>query len=270
MKISLLCLVLFAPAAFAQWIVNDPVNTAVNTAIQSGQLANHAEVLARWAENLEKLNQQLRQLQAQLEEQRHIREVLGDPAAAGERLALGNLGTTDLGRSYGETTAALRSLSRAVESLKNTAQGIFAELDDRTVLNQPFTRQTTLYRRYAAVEQHAENLDTVFAQTATRRDALQRDLADTLQQLKTAPTQAEVDKLHAKIAVLNSQLTTLDAQRRDASAQLQAQQILNENQAAKERQDLLEKQIAEEQQTFASVCAWQQSVKLTPTTYTRP
>ena len=65
-------------------------------------------------------------MQAQLEEQRHIREVLGDPAAAGERLVLGHLGTTDLGRSYGETTAALRSLSRAVDSLKNTAQGIFA------------------------------------------------------------------------------------------------------------------------------------------------
>ena len=270
MKKILFALVLFAPAAFAQWIVNDPVNTAVNTAIQSGQLANHAEVLARWAENLEKLNQQLRQLQAQLEEQRHIRQVLGDPAAAGERLALDNLGQTDLGRSFGETTAALRTLAHAADSLKNTAQGIFAELDDRTVLNQPFTRQSALYRRYTAVEQHAENLDTVFAQTATRRDALQRDIADTLRQLKAAPTQAEVDKLHAKIAVLNGQLATIDGQRRDASAQLQAQQILNENQAAKERQDLLEKQIAEEQQTFVSVGTWQQGVKLTPTTYSRP
>ena len=269
MKKSLLYL-LFASAAFAQWIVNDPINTTVNMAIQSGQLANHAEVLARWAENLERLNQQLQQLQAQLEEQRHLRQVVGDPAAAGDRLDIGHLGQTDLSRNYGETTAALRALARAVDSLRNTAQGIFAELDDRTVLNQPFARQTAPYRRYAAVEQHAENLDTVFTQTATRRDALQRDLADTLQQLKAAPTQAEVDKLQAKIAVLNGQLAALEAQRNDAAAQLQAQQILNENQAAKERQDLLEKQIAEEQQTFASVGAWQQSMKLTPTTYTSP
>ena len=62
----------------------------------------------------------------------------------------------------------------------------------------------------------------------------------------------------------------VDAQRRDEGDKLRAQQILNENQAAKERQDFLEKQIAEEQQTLAVVGAWQQSVKVTPTTYTRP
>jgi len=32
----------------------------------------------------------------------------------------------------------------------------------------------------------------------------------------------------------------------------------------------LEKQIAEERQTLAIVGAWQQSVKVTPTSYTRP
>jgi len=110
----------------------------------------------------------------------------------------------------------------------------------------------------------------VFTQTAPRLADLQRDLADTLQQLKGAPTQAEVDKLHAKIAVLNGQIAAVEAQRHDAASQLQAQQILNENQAAKERQDLLEKQIAEEQQAFAAVGAWQQSLKLTPTRYTQP
>jgi hypothetical protein len=269
MKKALLPLLL-APSAFAQWVVHDPVNTAVNTAIQSGQLANHAEVLTRWAENLAKLNQQLEQLQAQLAEQRHLRQILGDPAAAGDRLVTDHLGSADLGRNYGETTAALRALAGAVDSLKNTAQGIFTALDDRTVLNQPFTRQSAVYRRYAAVEQHAGNLDTVFAQTDARRATLLRDLADTLQQLKAAPTQADVDKLHAQIGVLNGQLAALAAQRRDAAEQLQAQQILNENQAAKERQDLLEKQIAEEQQTLSAVNAWQQGVKLTPTSYSPP
>jgi hypothetical protein len=256
------------PAVFAQWTVFDPANHVVNLAIQAGQQANHIEVLRQWAADLDKLNEQLRQLQAQLTETRTIRDRIGDPVAAGDKVNLAEL--NDSGRSFGDTVAALRALANSAESLLNTAHGVFLALDDRTVLNQPFARQTAPYRRYAAVEQHAENLDTVFAQTATRRDALQRDLADTLQQLKAAPTQAEVYKLQAKIAVLNGQLAALEAQRSDAAAQLQAQQILNENQAAKERQDLLEKQIAEEQQTFASVGAWQQSMKLTPTTYTSP
>jgi hypothetical protein len=50
----------------AQWIVNDPVNTAVNAAVQAGQAANHLEVMRRWAEQLEQLNRQLRQLEEQL------------------------------------------------------------------------------------------------------------------------------------------------------------------------------------------------------------
>ena len=58
--------------------------------------------------------------------------------------------------------------------------------------------------------------------------------------------------------------------RRDEADKLQTQQILNENQAAKERQDFLERQLAEERQTLAIVGAWQQSVKVTPTSYTRP
>jgi hypothetical protein len=58
--------------------------------------------------------------------------------------------------------------------------------------------------------------------------------------------------------------------RRDEADKLAAQQIQNENQAAKERQDLLEKQIAEERQTLTAVNAWQQSIRLTPTSYALP
>jgi hypothetical protein len=269
MKQVVLLLFLAAPLS-AQWIVNDPVNTAVNSAIQADQAANQVEILRQWAADLEKLNQQLEQMRAQLDVQQRIRQIMGDPAAAGDQVGVDGLGAEDLTRTFGETADALRDLARAVVSLKYTAQGIYEELGDTTVLNQPFTRQPAPYQRYAVVEQHADNLATVFAQTAGRLADLQRDLADTLRQLKAAPTQAEVDKQHAKISVLVGQIAAVETQRRDAALQLQAQQILNENQAAKERQDLLEKQIAEEGQTFASVGAWQESLKLTPTTYTQP
>ena len=57
---------------------------------------------------------------------------------------------------------------------------------------------------------------------------------------------------------------------RDIADKLRAQQILNENQATKERHDFLEKQIAEERQSLDAVNAWQQSIRLTPTSYARP
>jgi len=269
MKKLALIFCLAAPLC-AQWTVYDPANHAVNLAIQADHHASHLEILRQWTAQLDQLSRQLEQMRAQLDVQQRIRQILGDPAAAGDRVGLDGLGAEDFSRTFGETADALRGLARAVVSLKHTAQGIYEELGDTTVLNRPFTRQPAPYQRYAVVEKHADNLATVFAQTADRLVALQRDLADTLRQLKAAPTQAEVDKHHAKISVLVGQIAAVEAQRNDVFAQLQTQQILNENQAAKERQDLLEKQIAEEGQTFTAVAAWQESLKLTPTTYTRP
>ena len=269
MKRLILFLTLAAPLC-AQWIVNDPINTVINTTIQTGQVANHIEILRQWAQQLENLNQQLRQLQSQLAVQQRIRDVMGDPTAAGGGMVLRDLGASDLARTYGETLAAVRRLTNAIDSLRRTSDGIYQSLDDRTVLGRDFTRQEPLYLRYAAVERQADNLATVQAATDSRSASLQAEIAATLEQLRRAGTQAEVDKLTAKLAALNGQLAHVDAQRRDEADKLHAQQILNDNQAAKERQDFLERQLAEENQTLGVVNAWQQSVQLTPTVYTRP
>lgn len=268
MKLLTLFVLLAAPLC-AQWVVTDPGNMAINSAVQAGQAANHVEILRQWAEQLERLNRQLRQLEAQLAVQQRIRDVMGDPNAAGLGVVLRDLGAADLARTYGETLAATRRLANAVDSLRRTSDGIYRQLDDRTVLGREFLRQDSLYLRYAAVERQADNLATVQTQTDERAAGLQADIAATLDQLRGAGTQAEVDKLNGKLAVLNGQLARVDAQRRDEAEKLRAQQILNENQAAKERQDFLEKQLAEERQTLGVVGAWQEGMRLTPTDYTR-
>jgi len=269
MKQLILFLFIAAPAC-AQWIVSDPANTAVNSAVQAGQAANHVAVMREWAEQAERLNRQLRQLEEQLSVQQRIRDVIGDPTSAGVGMVLRDLGATDLARSYGETLAAARQLANALDSLRRTSEGIYRQLDDRTVMGWEFTRREVLYRRYAAVERQADNLAVVMAETDTRAAALQADLAGTLEQLRSAQTQAEVDKLNAKVSALNGQLAQLASQRRDEADKLRAQQILNENQAAKERQDLLERQLAEERQSLAVMGSWQEGMNLTATDYSRP
>lgn len=265
----LLLFLISISSAFGQWVVFDPANHLVNLGIEAAQHANHLEVLRQWAQQLERLNQQIRQLEQQLAEQRRIRQVLGDPTAAGVRVVLDNLGIEDLARQYGQNLEALQRLANAISSLRRTANGIYRELDDKTVLQQPFIRQAVAYRRYAAVDAQADQVGQVYDQTQARTERLQRDLAATLTALKAATTQAEVDKLNGQIAAINGQLAVLATQRRDEADKLLALQIQNENQAAKERQDLLEKQIAEERQSLGAVDAWQQSVRLTPDSYSR-
>jgi TolA-binding protein len=259
-----------ATSASAQFIVHDPVNTAVNAAVQAGQAANHVEILREWAAQLEQLDRQLRQLEDQLAVQRRIRATLGDPAAAGATMTLSQLGNADLARSYGETLAAVRRLADAADSLRRTADGIFRPLEDRTVFGRDFARTNAPYRRYAAVEHQADAVADVQSETSTRGSVLQAELAATLEQLRRAGTQAEVDKLQGKIAALNGQLLHIDNVRRDEADKLRVARILNENQAEKEKQDFLEKQLVEEQQTLEAVGVWQASLKLTATDYTRP
>ena len=268
-RFALLVPLLLAPLS-AQWAVFDPTNYAVNTLIQTGQAANQVEILRQWAAQLEQLNRQLRELEEQLAVQRRIRDVLGDPTAAGGQVVVQGLGADDLAHSTGETLQAVRRVTDAAASLRRTAEGLYGPLDDRTALGRDFVRQASTYRRYAAVERQAENAERVADETAGKTALLQTDLARTLVALRGASTQAEVDKLSVTVAALHGQLAVLAAQRRDEADKLSAQQIQNENQAAKERQDLLEKQMAEERQTLTAVNAWQQSLPLTPTRYTRP
>ncbi|MCB1103394.1 MAG: hypothetical protein H7A44_08530 [Opitutaceae bacterium] len=254
----------------AQWIVNDPVNTSVNLGIQSAQAANHLEVLKKWGEQLTALQNQIRQLEEQLAEQRRIREVLGNPTLAGGQLILDRLGPEQLAREYGETLREIRKLANSVSSLQRSAEGIYPKLDDHTVLGQSFERQTTPYRRYAAVERQAEQAAEIYDTTLRQQAELQTDLAGILDRLKSAGTQAEVDKLAVNANAINGQLYHLVNARRDQTEALRMQQIENENQRAKEQTDRLEKQIAEEQQSQALVNAWQQSVQLGADHYSRP
>lgn len=259
-----------AVSGFGQWVVNDPANTAVNTAIKGNQIAQHAEVMRQWAEELEKLNRQIRQVEDLLAVQRTIRDVMGDPARAGDRVLRRSLGGTEFGKTYGETMDAARRLAEAVDSLRRTAGGIYRALDDRTALGAPFERKASDYRRHAVVDRQADTLEKVLVATDAELADVQADLAAAVRDLHDAPTQAESDKLAATVAALNGRLAALAARRNEEMNKLLAAQLRNENQAEMERRDLWEKQAVEERQSLAIANAWQQSLRITPTPYTRP
>lgn len=259
-----------AATSLAQWTVHDPLNTAVNAGIQTVQKANHVETLHQWASQLEKLNRQIRQFENLLVEQRRIRQVIGDPSLAGVQMVLDKLGPEDFARTYGETWRAIRRINNASQSLQRTAGGIFREIDDLTVLNQRFERHPSIYRPFAAIDAHVENLDHIWIDTSKRQVELQSALSDSLAELRRASTQAQVDQLNLKVAVLNGQLTSIESERRRGLDQLSAQYIENQNQAEKERQDLLEKQIHDESQTRDVINTWQRSLRIGPDVYTQP
>jgi hypothetical protein len=119
---------------------------------------NHIEILRQWAAQLEQLNRQLRELERSSPVQQRIRDVMGNPTAAGAGYArCATLDATDLARTYGDTLAATRRLANAVESLRRTSDGIYRPARrPHGASAADFVRQEPLYRRYAAVERQAD------------------------------------------------------------------------------------------------------------------
>ncbi|HTQ30428.1 MAG TPA: hypothetical protein VMI53_04405 [Opitutaceae bacterium] len=209
-----------------------PVFDAANIAQQ--QVA-HAEEIAKWVESIAQLKTQIDQLNQAISLQSDIRRWAGDPKAAAENVALDALGAQDLVRSFGQTRNAIISLTDSLASLGNTGQGTYRPITDPGLDGQPVQFDPLIFRRFSVLDAQEQNYQQVVDDTTAREQDLQADLAQTLVELKNAPTDAEVRKQSAKINAINGQLASLSATRRDQADQVVAQKIANDARSDEER-----------------------------------
>jgi hypothetical protein len=226
MKTLLLLFLATAGIAHAQIPVTDIANLANNSAL-------HAENLAKWMESIAQLKTQIDQLHQQIDLQTDLRRWAGDPAAA--KVRLDGLGTTDLVRDYGRTKAAINSSVNSLASLQNTGGGNYRALPATDVDGHDLQRDALTFRRYATLDATQANADETRTATEAREKELQGQVADTLEQLESAPTQAEAQKLHAKLTALNGQLAQVDSVRRREVDAVALQKIANDARIEEER-----------------------------------
>ena len=193
------------------------------------------ENIAKWTDSIAKLRTQIDQLKQQISIQNDIRQWAGDPKAAGTRLGLDLLGANDLVREFGQARATIVSTANSLSSLDNTVQGIYRPIRGADIDGQVLDHDPLIYRRYAVLDGQQENFQLVVEDSKERERELQEELAATLEDVKSASTDAEVRKYSAKIEALNGQLATLAAQRRDQADQVVAQKIANDARLEQER-----------------------------------
>lgn len=228
MKACLYTVLLLATAglACAQIPVTDVANLANNTAL-------HAENLAKWVESIAQLRTQIDQLHQQIDLQTDLRRWAGDPAGA--KLTLDGLSATDLVRDYARTKDAITASVNSLDSLQNTGRGTYRAIPATDLDGHDFQRDPLTYRRYATLDATQVNADDARTATEAREKELQGEVADTLEQLKAAPTQAEAQKLGAKLTALNGQLAQVDAARRREVDAVELQKIANDARLEEER-----------------------------------
>lgn len=196
---------------------------------------SHVQDIAKWVESIAQLKQQITQLDQQIKLQTDIRQWVGDPKAAGTALLIDSLGAQDLVRDYGQTEAAIRSVTKSLDSLGNTGTGDYRAIANADIDGNPMNRDELTYRRYSVLDATQANTDEVTSDTNTREQELQQDVADTLESLKSAETDAETQKLAAKLTALNGQLAQVEATRKREVDAVTLQKIANDARLEEER-----------------------------------
>jgi hypothetical protein len=208
--------------------VTDVANLANNTAL-------HVENIAKWAESLANLRTQIDQLHQQIDIQSDLRQWSGNPVEAGGKLVLNGLGQQDLVRDYGRAKDAILSTVDSLDSLAHTGRGNYRAIASVDLDGGEFRRDSLAFRRYAVLDATQANTEQVTEETRSRERELQTEIADTLDDLKAAPTEAETQKLSAKLAALNGQLAQAENARRREVDAVTMQKIANDARLEQER-----------------------------------
>lgn len=229
--------------------------------IASNQIAQ-AENIAKWVESINNLRTQINQLNQQINIQDDIRKWTGSPAQAGAGVILDVLGEQDLARNYGRAKDAVVGLTRSLQSLQNTADGNYRAINSVDLNGNELQRDPLTFRRYSVLDAKQENTALVVTQTQDREKELQTEVALTLAELKAAETDAEVQKLSAKLTALNGQLAQVDTARRREVDEVALQKIANDSRLEQERQAAAEMEARDAYLSNQRVTDYMKTLKL--------
>src|SRR5437899_5773483 len=228
-----------AISARAQWVVYDPT-------LHTQSILNTAQEIAKYIEMINNQVQQIQTLTDQFNEFKHYEELFGDPKAillsAATPLA-DDLRKTELG----QTLTTLENAVNGAEAMLYDAGGLFHSVGTtfKTPNGATVTRLEAPYRPVAAVQKTTDNFLSVSTDTAARRIAFKEEIARSTTALKSATTDAEVQKLTGVLIGLSSALNNTDYEINQATASALVQDVANRNDVQRQIAAKKEQQHAE-------------------------
>lgn len=228
-----------AGSARAQWVVYDPT-------LHTQSILNTAQEIAKFVEMINNQVQQINTLTEQLDEFKHYKELFGDPKAVvltTVQPLVNDLRQTELG----ETLADLAGAVDAGEAMLYDANGLFGSIG--TTFTTPngatVTRREAPYLPVAAVQKTTDNYLAVATDATARRISLKEEIARTTEALKSATTDAEVQKLQGVLTGLSAALDNTEYEISQATTAALVQDIANRNDAQRQIEAKKEQQHAE-------------------------
>ncbi|HAV13027.1 MAG TPA: hypothetical protein DCX06_05985 [Opitutae bacterium] len=232
---------------YGQWVVTDPGHTAQTIIMKLQDVAQHAETIAEWTRNYEKMTEQL-------EVQTTIKDWMGDPILV-ELPSIEVLSFEDFldALDYGIPWDTIISEADGSDSLEETHNGLFETVEATTVTGEVVTVDDAALKKYAVVDQQYTNYVTSSKEIDLRLAELQENQALTLAELEAAETDAEVQKLSAIVNAQNGQVALLISEREKQHQQYTALKSLNENQTEKSQAVSIKAQLKDQNNAYRSL-----------------
>ena len=246
--LTLVALPLAWPAR-AQYIVYDPT-------MNIQQIIDEAESIAKYVQMIDNQVQQIQTLTQQLNQFEHYEALFGDPS----KVVLSMVPALDSDLQNVEPGINLETLVANAGgniSLTYNDSGIYSTVGTsfQTPRGQTIQRPADQYKPFSAVINSASNYVAVADNAAQRRASIKNQIAQTTQQIQSATTDAQVQKLHAVLTSLNGDLASTGDELHQAADSSVVQDIQNRNDQQKQIQALTEQQNAEFEEAVSNYTA---------------
>jgi hypothetical protein len=223
----------------AQWTVYDP-------AVHSQMIVSSAEEIAKFVEVINNQVNQVRQMTEQVNTLHHYVDLFGDPAKVA-LLSESSLRLDLLKPETGKTLTDLVAAADPVAMFEYVGEGLFQAIGHEftTPGGATIERSTKTYRPIAAAQNTTQNFLAVSKDAAVRRVSIKEEIAKTIEALKEAQTDAEVQKLSGVLVGLSGALAGLEQEVAQATSSALVQDLANRADAERQVAAKKEQQHAE-------------------------
>jgi hypothetical protein len=202
-------------AGRASTVVHDPIHTVLNVAQQLyGQIrqeAQHAEDITKYTTMIQKQLEQINQLTSLVNQDVEQLRRFGNPDTYVNMLGLDELfeEVNKVKTGVGKTVADFTETANGIAALKNTGQGLYQDLSalpDK--FGQKVQYQAGSFKKFGMVQDMNDDYNTQLAAVNQSFKRLEEEVRNTTQQIDTAGSLVETEKLKAKLQAVQGALDT--------------------------------------------------------------
>jgi len=248
----ILLLWIFSLAGRASTVVHDPIHTVLNVAQQLyGQVkqeAQHAEDITKYSTMIQKQLQQINQLTNIVNQNVEQLRRFGNPDTYVNMLGLNELfeEVNKVKTGVGKTVADFTETANGMAALKYTGQGLYQDLSELTdKFGQMVQYQTGNFKKFGMVQEMNDDYNTQLSSVNQSFNRLEDEVHNTAQQIDSAGSLVETEKLKAKLQAVQGTLNTNMHRASLAALKILVQGEMNRNDQARSQEASRQRRIQE-------------------------